>query len=84
MFISCIKSLIIDINTGVKCEPWIIPSQVVFSDVNAKVGAATEKEFAEKYGYDRVRFLEFDCTDGSKFEGKLIKTRHMRRNKNYT
>ncbi|GFS01592.1 15-hydroxyprostaglandin dehydrogenase [Elysia marginata] len=42
--------------------------KVVFGDINATVGAATEKEFAEKYGKDNVKFIEFDVTDGPKFE----------------
>ena len=45
-------------------------NQVVFGDINPTVGAATEKEFVDKYGQDKVKFLEFDATDGPKFEGK--------------
>ena len=41
----------------------------MFGDINATTGAATEKEFVEKYGQDRVKFLEFDAIDGQKFEG---------------
>ncbi|GFS12024.1 15-hydroxyprostaglandin dehydrogenase [Elysia marginata] len=43
-------------------------ARVVFGDINPTVGAATEKEFVEKYGKDKVKFIEFDVTDGSKFE----------------
>ncbi|GFR91000.1 15-hydroxyprostaglandin dehydrogenase [NAD+] [Elysia marginata] len=43
-------------------------ARVVFGDINSTIGAATEKEFIEKYGRDRVRFIAFDVTDGPKFE----------------
>ena len=43
--------------------------QVVFGDINPRAGEATEIEFGEKYGRDRVRFIHFDVTDGPKFEG---------------
>ena len=45
-------------------------TQVVFGDINATVGADTEREFVDKYGRDKVKFLEFDATHGPKFEGK--------------
>ena len=51
----------------------LLPAQVVFGDINPTVGATTEKEFVDKYGKDRVKFLEFDATDGPRFEGESMK-----------
>ena len=45
--------------------------QVVFGDLNPKVGEATEKELGEKYGKDKVQFIPFDVTNGPEFEGKM-------------
>ncbi|GFR97002.1 15-hydroxyprostaglandin dehydrogenase [Elysia marginata] len=45
---------------------------VVFGDINGTVGAATEKEFAEKYGKHKVKFIKFDVTDGPKFEVVVV------------
>ena len=44
--------------------------QVVFVDIDETVGAATEKEFVEKYGKYNVNSFQADLPDGRKFEGE--------------
>lgn len=43
-------------------------AKLVFGDVDREIGTATERELAEKYGMDRVKFIPFDVTNKQKFE----------------
>ena len=46
--------------------------KVVFADIDTNLGPAAEKELVEKFGKDKVKFVQLDVANEAQFEGKTL------------